>query len=68
METTEIVKSNNQKISDQVMIYTPEEVGIIKATVAKGFTDIELAYFLNVSKVYGLNPFTKQIWGYKYRT
>jgi phage recombination protein Bet len=60
-----LVKSNNQKISDQVAIYSPEEVGIIKATVAKGFSDIELAYFLNVAKVYQLNPFTKQIWGYK---
>ena len=65
METKEIVKSNNQRISDQVAIYSPEEVGIIKATVAKGFSDIELAYFLNVAKVYQLNPFTKQIWGYK---
>ena len=64
MEQT-LVKSNNQKISDQVAIYTPEEVAIIKATVAKGFTDIELSYFLNVAKVYKLNPFTKQIWGYK---
>jgi len=64
METT-LTKTNNQKISDQVAIYTPEEVAIIKATVAKGFTDIELSYFLNVAKVYQLNPFTKQIWGYK---
>lgn len=63
--TKEIAKSNNQRISEQVAIYSPEEVGIIKATVAKGFTDIELAYFLNVAKVYQLNPFTKQIWGYK---
>lgn len=62
---TKVAKTNNQKISDQVAIYSPEEVGIIKATVAKGFTDIELAYFLNVAKVYQLNPFTKQIWGYK---
>lgn len=52
-------------MSEQVKVFTPEEIGIIKATVAKGFTDTELAYFLNVAKVYGLNPFTKQIWGYK---
>ena len=62
---TELVKTNNQKISDQIKIYSPEEIAIIKATVAKGFTDIELAYFLNVAKVYELNPFTKQIWAYK---
>ena len=60
-----LVKTNNRRISEQVKIYSEEEVGIIKATVAKGFTDTELAYFLNVAKVYGLNPFTKQIWGYK---
>ena len=64
METT-IAKTNNQKLSDQIKLYTPEEIGIIKATVAKGFSDLELAYFLNVAKVYQLNPFTKQIWGYK---
>jgi phage recombination protein Bet len=58
-------KSSIQKLSDQVQIYTPEEIGIIKNTVAKGFSDPELAYFLNVAKVYKLNPFTKQIWGYK---
>jgi phage recombination protein Bet len=62
---TEIVKSNNQKISDQVKIYTPEEIAIIKNTVAKGCNDLELSYFLNVAKVYQLNPFTKQIWCYK---
>ena len=54
-----------QKISEQVQKWTPEEVSIIKDTVAKGFTNLELAYFLNVAKVYGLNPFTKQVWGYK---
>jgi phage recombination protein Bet len=59
-----VAKTRNQKIADVVKL-TPEEVEIIKATVAKGFTDTELAYFLNVAKVYQLNPFTKQIWGYK---
>jgi phage recombination protein Bet len=62
---TGVVKSGNQKISEQVLIYSPDEIAIIKATVAKGFSDLELSYFLNVAKVYGLNPFTKQIWGYK---
>jgi len=65
METKEITKSGNQKISDQIAIYSPDEIAIIKATVAKGFSDLELSYFLNVAKVYQLNPFTKQIWGYK---
>jgi len=59
------VKTVNERISNQVKAFTPEEVSILKSTVAKGTTDIELAYFLNVAKVYGLNPFTKQIWCYK---
>jgi len=59
--TTETI----EKISSQVQIYTPEEVAIIKKIVAKNFTDTELAYFLNVAKIYKLNPFTKQIWAYK---
>ncbi len=61
----DLVRSPNQKISDQLLIYTPEDIAIIKATVAKGFLDTELSYFLNVAKVYKLNPFTKQIWAYK---
>ena len=44
---------------------TAEQVAIIKNTVAKGTTDLELAYFLNVSKSYGLSPFKKEVWCYK---
>lgn len=65
METTLVKKNNNQKIAEQVKLYSTEEVAIIKATVAKGFNDLELSYFLNVAKRYDLDPFTKQIWGYK---
>lgn len=53
------------KISKQVQEYTPEELAIIKETVAKGATNTELAYFANVSKRYGLDPFLKQVWFYK---
>ena len=45
--------------------FKPEEVGVIKNTVAKGTTDTELAYFLSVCKQVQLNPFLKQIWCYK---
>lgn len=41
---------------------TPEEVAIIKATVAKNTTDTELSYFLMVAKSYGLSPFKKEVW------
>lgn len=57
--------TNIVKISEQIKIWTPEEVGIIKNTIAKGLSDTELVYFLNVAKVYGMNPFIKEIWAYK---
>ena len=63
METT--IATREQKIASQVKTFSPEEIAIIKNTVAKQTTDLELSYFLNVAKVYGLNPFTKEIWCYK---
>src|SRR5574343_420213 len=63
-KTETSVDIRQQKIADQVKIFTKEEVEILKNTIAKGATDLELAYFLNVAKLYGLNPFTKQIWFY----
>lgn len=62
---TAIVKTHNEQLSEQVKTFTSEEIAIIKNTVAKNTTDMELAYFLNVAKSYDLNPFTKQIWCYK---
>lgn len=45
--------------------YTPAEIAVIQNTVAKGTSKIELAYFINVCKTVGLNPFIKEIWCYK---
>jgi hypothetical protein len=45
--------------------WKPEEVAIIKNTVAKNTTDIELSFFLMNAKHIGLNPFNKEIWCYK---
>jgi len=44
---------------------TAEQVAIVKSTVAKNTTDLELAYFLNVCRVTELDPFMKEIWCYK---
>lgn len=41
---------------------TTEQVAIIKNTVAKGTTDTELAYFIQVAKSYDLSPFKKEVW------
>ena len=64
MEKSEIVQINADKIS-KVSGFSIEEVAIVKANIAKGVNDSELAYFLNVCKTVGLNPFIKEIWAYK---
>lgn len=63
-ENKQMVQVNAEKISAMTG-YKPEEVAIIKNTVAKGTTDTELAYFLSVCKSVELNPFMKEIWCYK---
>jgi recombination protein RecT len=54
-----------EKIANCGIALTPEQVAVVKSTVAKGTTDLELAYFLNVCHSVGLNPFLKEIWCYK---
>lgn len=41
--------------------YTREEIEIVKATVAKGTTDAELAMFVRTAMKRGLDPLSKQI-------
>jgi len=60
----EIVQINADKIA-ALTGFKPEEIAIVKNTVAKGTTDTELAYFLNMAKSSNLNPFMKEIWCYK---
>ena len=60
----EIVQVNADKISEMTG-YSSGEIAVVKANVAKGTTDSELAYFLNVCKSVGLNPFNKETWCYK---
>ena len=41
--------------------FTREEIDVIRNTVAKGATDMQLALFLQVCKARALNPFTRQV-------
>lgn len=42
--------------------YTREQIETIKATVARGASDAQLALFLQTCKSRGLDPFTKQVY------
>lgn len=62
--SNEILTINADKIS-KLTKYSPEEVAIVKNTVAKGTTDTELAFFLSLCRSVNLNPMNKEIWCYK---
>jgi phage recombination protein Bet len=53
-------KTSDEKIA-LASDLTTEQIAIIKATVAKNTTDLELAYFLQVCKSYDLSPFKKEV-------
>lgn len=66
MENNNLVAPTKEQISiSENFGYTSAEVAVIQNTVAKGTTKVELAYFINVCKSVGLNPFVKEIWCYK---
>ena len=61
----EIDVTDNQKSISKSFGYSEQEIAVIQNTVAKGTNKVELAYFINVCKTVGLNPFIKEIWCYK---
>lgn len=41
---------------------TRDDIEVVKRTVAKGASDIELKMFFHIANKYGLDPLTKEIW------
>ena len=56
------IKNITEIKSFQLGNLTPDQVAVIKSTVAKGASDTELQWFLYQASVLGLNPLTKEIW------
>jgi phage recombination protein Bet len=64
MSEVQKVNATDLKLAEALNM-KPEEVAVIKNTVAKGTTATELAYFLKVCESQKLNPFNKEVWCYK---
>lgn len=67
MSTSLSVSHNKAHLAEQLS-FTPEQVQLMKDTVAKGATNNEFMLFMHLAQHYGLDPFLKEIWCLKYAT
>lgn len=65
-ETTEISTIQDRDAELMNTLCDPGKIEIIKNMFAKNCTNDEFAVFLELSKRYKLDPFSKQIWAIKY--
>lgn len=57
-------KIDHSKYTDYPAI-TGEKMAVLKNTICKDFSSHELYFFLNIAHSAGLNPFLKEIWGWR---
>ena len=66
-QTGQVVETKIQAVQQsQPVKFTPEQVELVKRTVAKGATNDELQMFMYLAERYNLDPFQKEIWFIKY--
>ncbi len=62
---TSVLAPKATGLAEQIS-FTPDQLTLMKNTVAKGATDDEFMLLLHLAKTYGLDPFAKEIWCIKY--
>ena len=60
--TLPVKKNDIQKSASSIANFSPEQINVLKNSIAKGATDEELELFLYTCKRTGLDPFSRQIY------
>lgn len=65
MTTNLSVHKGKAELVEQIS-FSPEQMQLMKDTVAKGVSDNEFMLFMHLAQHYGLDPFAKEVWCIKY--